>query len=514
MSDKRQSGSQAVCVALLVVLIALALLRARYGWDTPITDSHAWRQTQTAISAYYMVGQDFKLAYETPLWGAPWSAPMEFPFYQYFVARLVDFTGFPLVSAARTVGVFFFLACVIPLWVLLRCFSGSALRSLWGVALFLCSSFYSFWSRTAMIESTALFFSITFLAAFIVAWRRRSWFFVTFALFMGSAAGLAKSTTFALFVSAATIYALCDLFVSWRTSTSLAPTDAARRLIGKLPLLVAMVAIPLAVAASWVVYSDQIKMQNPLATSLTSKETSAWNFGTWEQKTDLRVWRMVAARGIAALGPRTPALLMLAAAGAAVLLSGRRRGETLSCLGLFALGPLVFTNLYYVHDYYFNANLLFLLGALWFGWLALLESPRGSVRWSGYALAFVYLSAQLADFQFRYIPIIRANPDEENALLLRLAASVKQQTAQDSVVIWISDKPAPVIPFYAERRALCLYPGSGDVKISKAVAAISKWQVGALVNTTADSESETTVLDKLHATGQWPVVIHSEAGRP
>src|SRR5262249_20433758 len=66
------------------------------GWNNPITDYHAFRQTQTAISAYYMVGRPPSLAYETPVLGPPWSIPFEFPLYQWVVAGLVTVLKTPL----------------------------------------------------------------------------------------------------------------------------------------------------------------------------------------------------------------------------------------------------------------------------------------------------------------------------------------------------------------------------------------------------------------------------------
>jgi hypothetical protein len=40
------------------------------------------------------------LAYETPVWGYPWSIPMEFPIYQWIVA-LFGLIGIPIETAGR-----------------------------------------------------------------------------------------------------------------------------------------------------------------------------------------------------------------------------------------------------------------------------------------------------------------------------------------------------------------------------------------------------------------------------
>ena len=50
---------------------------------------------------------------------------------------------------------------------------------------------------------------------------------------------------------------------------------------------------------------------------------------------------------------------------------------TLMVLGFLA-GPLIFANLYYVHDYYFYASGVFLLGALCLAWNQILDLLRTS----------------------------------------------------------------------------------------------------------------------------------------
>ena len=509
---KRQFIIAAVSTLSVASIASIVLLQARFGWDAPITDAHGWRQAQTAITAYYMIGQPFKLAYETPLLGPPWSIPLEFPLYQVIVAILVEQTGMTLVSAARSVGLFFFMACSIPLWLLLWQIAGAKTHALCGVALFISSSFYAFWSRTVMIESTALFFSLSFLSAFVMACERRSGSCCLVAILMGSAAGLTKVTTFALFAAAALFYgAAMWLNSRKRTSSKERPCILRKASLQSLIVVFVMFGVPLAVAGWWVIYSDHLKAQNPLAALLSSKATAGWNFGTWSQKLDVVTWKLIVGRALAALGDRIPAVCLIIAAAASVLLCCRRRWELLGCLALFALGPLVFTNLYFVHDYYFNANLVFLLAALWFGCLALLESRKFAAHFAGYALALICVVVQLTDYQRRYLAVIQTNPNEENAALLSLAQNIRAETPRDSVIVWITDKPTPVVPYYAERRAVCLFPLKLDESILKAVSNLSTYNVSAIVNSTGDTNVEAVVLERLQAGGNSPVVFHAQA---
>ena len=57
------------CVLFLICL-GVYLYAISIGWNDSILDLHAFRQTQTAISVYHMIGKMPKLAYETPILGA------------------------------------------------------------------------------------------------------------------------------------------------------------------------------------------------------------------------------------------------------------------------------------------------------------------------------------------------------------------------------------------------------------------------------------------------------------
>src|SRR5690242_16322451 len=68
-------------VALLALCLS-AVLAVRFSGQH-ILEAHAFRQTQTAITSFWFCRTGFKLAYETPVAGYPWSIPYEFPLYQY-----------------------------------------------------------------------------------------------------------------------------------------------------------------------------------------------------------------------------------------------------------------------------------------------------------------------------------------------------------------------------------------------------------------------------------------------
>ena len=146
-------------ILLLAVLAIHSLIVLGIGLSEPLLDLYNFRQTQTALTAYWLWKCGPWLAYETPVLGYPWSIPFEFPTYQALVA-LLRLIGIPIDIGGRFVSFAFYLACLWPLSRLFRTL-GFGRRSFLIVSiLFLASPLYLYWSRTVMIESCALFFGL------------------------------------------------------------------------------------------------------------------------------------------------------------------------------------------------------------------------------------------------------------------------------------------------------------------------------------------------------------------
>src|SRR6187402_3033294 len=93
-----------VAVVLFGLLLAFHAWGASVGWNNRNLPGCEFRQTQTAISALFILREDnYSLAYPTPVLGKPWSIPMEFPLYQWATVALSDTTGISLTVAGRTV---------------------------------------------------------------------------------------------------------------------------------------------------------------------------------------------------------------------------------------------------------------------------------------------------------------------------------------------------------------------------------------------------------------------------
>lgn len=142
----------------IISLISLKIIF--YGFNYPIIDLFGFRQAQTAITSYWLIEEGYKFTYITPVLGPPWSIPFEFPIYQHLVSFTQEVSGLTLDQSGRLVSILFYYISAVVLFFVFRALDFTTLQSLVPVIFFLGSPFYLFWSRTFMIESTALAFGL------------------------------------------------------------------------------------------------------------------------------------------------------------------------------------------------------------------------------------------------------------------------------------------------------------------------------------------------------------------
>jgi hypothetical protein len=145
------------------IALLSSLWASSIGWSHAISDLHGWRQDETAIRAYFIGQGGPWLGYETPVLGPPWPIPHEFPAYQMLVVGLNRATGLPLEQAGRAVSVSLFYTTLLLAYLLLAECGVLRRHRLLVIALWLTSPLYLFWSRTFMIESTALCLAVGYM---------------------------------------------------------------------------------------------------------------------------------------------------------------------------------------------------------------------------------------------------------------------------------------------------------------------------------------------------------------
>lgn len=449
--------------ALLVFVAALAsnIGCSLIGLNDTLLGVHQFRQTQTAISTYYMLQDGVSIDASMPILGEPWPVPLEFPLYQVAAAGVARVTGWPLDAAGRVTSWLFFMAGLPAAYLLLARFRIPPGDRLGFLALLVTSPLYLFYSRAFLIESTTLAAGLWFLCGCSrAATGRTSWWLVAWVA--GAALGAVKSTTFVVYFVAAALMLGADVLAASRGSRQ-------RPLLRAILLLV----VPGLATIGWTAYAAFVRHRNPEAGFLDDA-FGAWSFGSVGQRFSLAFW-----------GRAYWASTNVVLTEAGVVLLGlyflRRtvahRAAVLGTLLSGAAGWLIFANLYGVHDYYYYASGLFLVAALGF---ALTEASLGTLlsaraRW---ALVALVCALQLGTYARNYLPYQRAGrpvPDEA-----RLLAEVVKP---DEMVVILGEDWDPAMPYYAGRRALMMASGRErkPEEVRRSIARVDAAKVAAVV---------------------------------
>ena len=436
-------ASMPLVLVFLLILVATMMTESQ-RWDASILDRFESRQVQTAMTAYWINAEGFRLDYLTPLFGPPWSIPMEFPTYQLIVAKLSQVTGLHLEQAGRLVSILFFLAMLPAAFDLLGRAGLSPSRRLLALAVVLTTPVYLFYTRTVMMETTALCFSVWFLCLFCRGLGPENPRMLAGAGVFAVLAALTKITTFTVYCVPAGMLAAV---YAWRALHSgvESPVLAARR-----RLAVAALPVGLALVAAWwwIARSDAVKLSNPFTTFLTSAELRDWNFGAFPMRFEAGFWKTLqdnVTRNLLSEGALALTLFL------ATLATSRARWVALVCLAGFFSGPLIYANLYHVHDYYYTANALLLTGAAGIILASAWDNPRlpRVPRWAAVALV-VALQINAFDRGYHYYYHKAAPPPPG------LAAIIRQATPPEGVLLISGADWDPTLPYYSQRRAFMI----------------------------------------------------------
>lgn len=460
-----------LCSWFFAALLAHAVL-VTFHWQVPYLAGHEFRQTLTATTTRY-IDQDnnFSLLYEVPVLGKPWiSVLLEVPFYEWAVVGLSRVTGWPHFLAARTITLGCFYLTLPALYLLLGALIRSGPRRLLVLALVLTCPVYIFYSRAFLMESMELMFCAWFLLGYWRTMERRSYGWLAFTIIAGTLGALLKSATLAAWLLPAASYGVWALWQDWRTGKgwiSLGKTAA---------WSLATVVVGLGALRWWIAVTDPIKAAHSSAWIMTSQNLSEGNWGlfSFSRILSLELWRTLLQRWSEAF---MPPWLLLGMLVAGLLLGRSVRLRVLALLAVFFWPQLLFPTAYAYQDYYYYACGVFLLAGLGLFLLALLDSrwPRLLV-WLLIALPF---AAQMHTYWRGY--------REQQALVgtgqRTFTEAVKDVTPPGSVIVVAGADWAPIVPYYAERRALMIRNGLeyNPAYLTKALAELADEDVSTLV---------------------------------
>lgn len=444
------SSKWAPVLAALAFVISSCIVIPTSG--QPLVEINDFRQTQTALTSFWMVQERWQLAYQTPVGGSPWSVPFEFPIYQSIVAAVATHTGLPIDRVGRLVSFAFLIGCAWPALRAARSLNVSREAAWVFCALLWTSPYYVLWSRTFSIETTALFFTLAAIPFGLDMRQPEPPIGATllFAAF-GTLAGLQKITTAAPVFAVLGVLFLVDNLRRART-LGVSARGAGRWAIA--------LGVPAIISVAWIVFTDVVKTQNLLGTALTSKALTAWNLGELHQRFDLGALRIVFWDRLLASNVSCIAGLVVVAS-ALVFASGAVRIIIIVLLVLFAVPVLIFTNLHVVHEYYQAATTAFLIAALAVATVHVGRRFAATVR---PALASLLCVSNVVQFEMTYRPIVNRSAEaftNDPNTHLDVADVLRRHTADGSAIVVFGADWNSTIPYYAQRKAFMVptWPG-------------------------------------------------------
>lgn len=309
-----------------------------------LLELHSFRQTQTAWTALIFHQQGIDLFHpKVPVFGPPFDLPFEFPLFQALASLVMDIGVAPDL-AMRLTGLATFVLAAAVLWRLVTRLAGEV-AGLVALAALVFSGLGLLWSRSSMIEYLVAAAALAMLY-FALRWHDSPrWGWYVLALAAGILALLIKPTTAVLYLPALVALGLAGLRSSERR-----PLPSAVRYA---TAMLALIAVPLLYGYMWTAYADAIKAASPFTADQTSAALTSWNYGTIAQRLSPGTWELIGGRiDELVLGGATVIWVVLAFVGCLRL---KRRAFAVAWLAGAFIGPLLFTNLYWIHDYYLIA---------------------------------------------------------------------------------------------------------------------------------------------------------------
>ncbi|MDP1723458.1 MAG: hypothetical protein Q8L85_01995, partial [Alphaproteobacteria bacterium] len=437
----------------LLIFITLALscffyalyIAIQYAQQIPL-DQYSFRQTQTALTAYWLIQNGFSFAYETPIAGPPWSIPFEFPIYQYIVALVSKLTNISLDAVGRIVSFIFLALCLIPVRSITKNLNISQLVFYIFVALLFSSPLYLYWGRTFMIETAAIFFSIVSIKYFIDISQEKNLFrnSVFFVIFM-TLAMLQKATTgLPILLILGSVF----LFLQIKKSTSLTDIFLSKKNL----FFIFCFGLIFFLSVAWTFYTDQIKELNPLGSQLTSSALTNWNWGTLNHRlsSDLYIkviWERIFKQNLS--GIIGIAILLFA------LFSNAKNQIKFIVVVSLLMGfiPLfLFPNLHIVHTYYQTANVIFIIYAISLSIGHILKSYV-SKKIIVFPLALIMIGFNYYCFSEDYLDSVKQKFDKKNSRDYAVSQILKREVPDKKYFIAFGNLYSSSLSYLSERKS-------------------------------------------------------------
>ena len=428
---------------IALIAIFVFLLNGFLFGREPLIDLHGFRQTQTASTAFWMFhGYGFfHLNYPLPVIGAPWSAPFEFPLFQFLVGIIAKIFTLPIDFTGRIFSLVCTLLIIHPTYLISKSLKVELNSYYIFLIFFFSSSQYLYWGRSFLIETFSVLLTLYMLMFYIRNRTQSSKFnFGSFTFFL-TLSLVEKVTTAIVPTALICIVEFATLYKSLKIE---------RKIQVKNILNLTIITLSLVVADMWVKFSDKVKDEGLISSSLTSAKLTGWNFGVTGQRFSREFWiRLILEKNLL-----QNSLAVFGLMAIIWLLLQKKLNSSLVCALLFLwFAPMaIFTNLHLVHIYYQTENLLYLLAAVALG-VGYFIQQRTSINLCAVLVSCV-LIFNYSVFTHFYLGHERLDPKSNSQL--QIARFIKQNTSVRDVIIISGKDWDPTISYYSQRFAVTI----------------------------------------------------------
>jgi len=406
--------------------------------DKPLNEFFAFRQTQTAWGAKgLLLFGPSEFVTQTPVFGPPFKVPFEFPVYQWMHFVVVKLTNFNVDYSGRLLSLIIFQLVAIQIYFLVKKIINKKI-AFYSLILFELTPFGFQWSTAILIDYMSILFILTGINCILRINSTKRVIYVAGSFFV--LASLVKITTFIICLP------LILYIVNYRKNQL------------KKPYLVyiGLMIIPILIGQLWTSFADSIKRANPETDWLTSDNLIRWNFGTVAERFDPNIWvKIFNILDSLSLGFKGSFLLIFA-----ILVYLNQKEEFRKSTSSFLLtlvistffGPLIFINLYFVHDYYFIPISVFMAIVIPGVLNEIFEGgPIKFENWSRTIILLIIIFLMwLSPLGVSYYNNLKTGvtiPETSNIVK-------KYTTKEDLVVVVNCNNWDPTILYYADRRGL------------------------------------------------------------
>ncbi len=436
---------------LSALLFLLSLILHAPQVLSGLNENNSFRQSQTVMLVREFMRNGLNLQSPIPVFGFNSKVPFEFPIFQYTAAYVGNILDLDPIVASRLLGLIFFELAALMFFVLTHRILGTAPAFI-SLVIFLFSPFTLMWAASATIEFCAVFFMLFSVNSLFnyseESDRRRK--YLQLALFTVTLllASLVKITT-ALVMSSLFLLALNKLI------RSDASASAKFRLKSETKVLFFPLFLILLINLRWIQFADSVKSQNRFTALLTSQALADWNYGTLQDRLDVtNSFKIVNTYWGPIIGG-VGSFFFFAIIG---LFFADRKNSIPILLSLLS-GPLVFMNLYAIHDYYSIALYSSIVFLIALGYRSIFSIPSEFFRTKRLILTSIFLTTILlmsaaSNYGKDYLYQRFVEPNS----FPPLATEIIGQSQPSTNVIYVGCDWNPLVPYYVDRTALMIPP--------------------------------------------------------